>query len=53
MFNNALVRELALILGLKLFLVWVLWFSFFGSAEKVDPGDLFVNGSANQYYKQR
>lgn len=46
MFNNTLVRELAVTLAVKLFLVWVLWFAFFSQpADEVDAGDLFANGS--------
>lgn len=42
MFKNTLVRELAITLVAKLFLVWVIWFSFFSQpAEEVEPGDLF------------
>lgn len=46
MFKNMLVRELAITLAVKLFLVWVLWFAFFSHpAEEVDAVDLFANGS--------
>lgn len=54
MFKNILVRELAITLAVKLFLVWVLWFSFFSHpAEEVDASDLFTHSSEYRPNNQR
>ena len=54
MFRNPLVRELAIVLVMKLFLVWVLWFAFFSQpAEEVDAGALFANGDSREMAPNR